>query len=311
MPSPHHRDPNEIPSALPADYTRVHNYADWEGAHPGVPPPGMYLNADFDAVEQSIAETQDRAALIQRDDGNLQNGIVTLDSLDPALAADLAALVSNEVADLIVALDAQVAAAAASALAAATAETNAELAETNAEAAQTAAEAAQTAAELAETNAEAAQAAAEAAAAALGAFSVVQAELSLTGQNVSTAGGGGLVFDTEVLDTGGEYNPATGSFTAANAGYYQVHADAVAYRSFFSTAATFQVSIVTGAPTVLIPGVPGLSGPTASMTYLSSTVSGIVHLNAGQAVGILATYVDSSPGTALVYPAHLSIHRVK
>lgn len=89
MPSSHHRDPNTIPSATPADYTRVHNYADWEADHPGEPPPGSYLNADFDAAEQAIAETQDRLALIQREDGNLADEIVTLDALHPDTAGTL------------------------------------------------------------------------------------------------------------------------------------------------------------------------------------------------------------------------------
>lgn len=298
MPSPHHRNPNEIPSALPAGYTRVHNYADWESLHPGEPPPGSYLNADFDAIEQAVAETQDRAALIQREDGNLKNGIVTQDALDPALAADLATLVSQEVADLIVALDAQVAAASASAAAAATAETNAELAETNAESAQTGAEAANTAVQ-----------------AAAGTFSHVLARLdnpqSLPG-NTSNR----VRFDSEEYDSLSEFDVAAtkGRFTATHTGFYHISATVTADPFAATAGEQFHISIHRNGDGFTLNGTFDTCVVTGTQQF-SSHVSGDVYLTAGQSAEIRA-YFNTGGGTPLdlggVAPAraNVSVHRL-
>lgn len=78
-----HRDPNTIPSALPADYGRAADFTDYEIAHPGDNFQGADLDAEFNAVGYALAETQDRLALIQNDDGTLGNQSVHPQALAP------------------------------------------------------------------------------------------------------------------------------------------------------------------------------------------------------------------------------------
>src|SRR5690554_2214212 len=73
----------DIPSPLPADYDRQANFTDYEIQNPGEPPRGPDLDAEFNAVEQALDETQARLRLIQRDDGALRNASVGLDQLKP------------------------------------------------------------------------------------------------------------------------------------------------------------------------------------------------------------------------------------
>ncbi len=70
-----------IPAPLPADYDRQVSFTDFEVLNPGEPPRGVDLDAEFNAIEQSMDETQDRLGLIQRDDGALANESVGLDQL--------------------------------------------------------------------------------------------------------------------------------------------------------------------------------------------------------------------------------------
>lgn len=67
---------------LPTPYTRLTSFTDWEANHPGEPAPGTSLDAEFNAVELSLDETQARLALIQRDDGALANKSVGPDQLN-------------------------------------------------------------------------------------------------------------------------------------------------------------------------------------------------------------------------------------
>lgn len=113
-----HRDPNEIPSAVPTEYERLMSYAEYEALHPGEAIPGSNFDLEFTAIELALAETQDRLALIQRDDGNLVNGIVTADSLADDLAAQILEDVGVEVSALMDAVDVGVAAADAAGLSA-------------------------------------------------------------------------------------------------------------------------------------------------------------------------------------------------
>lgn len=67
-----------IPSPLPKDYDRVYSFTDWATNNPTDPVPGNQLDAEFNAVQQAMDETQDRLALIQRSDGALKNESVGL-----------------------------------------------------------------------------------------------------------------------------------------------------------------------------------------------------------------------------------------
>jgi hypothetical protein len=72
---------NVIPSALPEDYDRQRNFTSWQAANPGAIYPGADLDAEFNEVERSIDETQDRLTIIQNSDGSLKNDSVGLDQL--------------------------------------------------------------------------------------------------------------------------------------------------------------------------------------------------------------------------------------
>jgi len=75
------RDPNTIPSPLPADYDRQFDFSDFQAGNPLTPLPGVPLDNEFNAIERSLDETQSRLELIQRDDGALKNASVGIDQL--------------------------------------------------------------------------------------------------------------------------------------------------------------------------------------------------------------------------------------
>lgn len=102
-----HRDPNTIPSPLPADYDRQADFTAFEASYPNKPHKGTSLDAEFNAIAQAIVDTQDRLALIQRDDGALKNGAVSEDALDDALQGKL-----NDAVNIAETVGAQAAAAA-------------------------------------------------------------------------------------------------------------------------------------------------------------------------------------------------------
>lgn len=70
-----------IPAPLPLDYDRQYSFTDWETNNPGVPYPASGLEAEFNAIQQALDETQARARLIQDDDGSLLNESVGNDQL--------------------------------------------------------------------------------------------------------------------------------------------------------------------------------------------------------------------------------------
>jgi len=70
-------------SQAPTKYLRATNFTTDALFNP-VPSPTL-LDAELNRVEVSNHQTIDRLAEIQRDDGALKNGIVTLDSLSPGL----------------------------------------------------------------------------------------------------------------------------------------------------------------------------------------------------------------------------------
>ncbi|PZR84382.1 MAG: hypothetical protein DI537_33150 [Stutzerimonas stutzeri] len=65
----------------PIYYERAYNFA------PGVP--GLQVNNELNSVERSVNGTIDALKDVRRDDGALKNGIVTVDSLSPAVKAIL------------------------------------------------------------------------------------------------------------------------------------------------------------------------------------------------------------------------------
>jgi hypothetical protein len=71
------------------EYLRGTSFTDAQAAAPSDPLSGPAVDAEFDRVKIALDTTQQSLDLIQRDDGALQNGIVTADALAPGLAAGL------------------------------------------------------------------------------------------------------------------------------------------------------------------------------------------------------------------------------
>lgn len=77
--------------AQPTPYSRAFSFTDYQTANPSEPLPGDQLDAELDAIERTLDESNANLALIQRDDGKLENAVVSLDALDDdvnALIAD-------------------------------------------------------------------------------------------------------------------------------------------------------------------------------------------------------------------------------
>lgn len=70
-----------IPAPLPLDYDRQYSFTNWETNNPGVPYPASALEAEFNAIQQAVDETQARLRLIQDDDGSVLNESVGNDQL--------------------------------------------------------------------------------------------------------------------------------------------------------------------------------------------------------------------------------------
>lgn len=69
------------PSAPPTDYDRQVSFTAYEAANPGTNFRAVDLEAEFNAIERALDETQSRLAAIQREDGNIKNGMVSAESL--------------------------------------------------------------------------------------------------------------------------------------------------------------------------------------------------------------------------------------
>lgn len=68
-------------SSLPAPYDRKHIFALESSNTPSFPIQGFNLDAEFNAIEQAMDQTQARLGQIQRDDGELANDSVGPDQL--------------------------------------------------------------------------------------------------------------------------------------------------------------------------------------------------------------------------------------
>lgn len=67
--------------AQPTTYLRQYNFENYQAASPSDPLPGDEVDNEFNTVKQTLDEVLANLALIQRDDGELANGVVTRDSL--------------------------------------------------------------------------------------------------------------------------------------------------------------------------------------------------------------------------------------
>lgn len=83
--------------AQPPVYNRSKDF----GADYGDQTDNQAINNELDGASSSINKIRDNLALIQRDDGGLLAGIVTTDSLDPALKAELYAEFESGVTDAV------------------------------------------------------------------------------------------------------------------------------------------------------------------------------------------------------------------
>lgn len=83
--------------AQPPRYDRNKDFA----ADYGDNTDGVALNAEYDAAAQSVNAIRDNLAKIQRDDGALRNGIVTVDALDEGLMGDIVNAVSGDIDDKV------------------------------------------------------------------------------------------------------------------------------------------------------------------------------------------------------------------
>lgn len=86
--------------ADPQKFTRDYSFTDYQASNPSAPLPGLQVDAELEDVEASIGEIVDAIKDVRRSDGALKNGIVTVDSLDPTVAAGVGsgALASAEAA---------------------------------------------------------------------------------------------------------------------------------------------------------------------------------------------------------------------
>jgi hypothetical protein len=71
----------------PAVYNKVTNFTSYASAHTAAPYPAALIDAEFDAIEETLDDLAVSLPLLQRDDGLLANGIVHPDSLSTATKA--------------------------------------------------------------------------------------------------------------------------------------------------------------------------------------------------------------------------------
>ena len=67
----------------PVPYTRQYSFTDYQTTHPSDPLPGNQVDAELNAVKQTLDQTLSNIAKIQRDDGALANASVGVDQMKP------------------------------------------------------------------------------------------------------------------------------------------------------------------------------------------------------------------------------------
>ena len=65
----------------PRDYTRQHDFSDYQTTNPSSPLPGTQVDAELDTLKLTLDDLNTNIALIQRDDGKLGNLVVHKDAL--------------------------------------------------------------------------------------------------------------------------------------------------------------------------------------------------------------------------------------
>lgn len=73
--------------AAPTPYNRTFSFTDFQGSNPSSPLPGNQVDNELENVEQSLDQAIGAINDVRRSDGKLVNGIVTVDSLSPQVAA--------------------------------------------------------------------------------------------------------------------------------------------------------------------------------------------------------------------------------
>lgn len=96
-------------------YSRTYSFTDYQSGNPSAPLPGVQVDNELENIEQSLGEAIDAIGDIRRSDGKLNNGVVTVDSLSPQVAAGVGAgaLAAQEAAEAAAAASAASATAAA------------------------------------------------------------------------------------------------------------------------------------------------------------------------------------------------------
>ncbi len=64
------------PKPEPHKYKRQANFSDFEEKNPNTPKRGSDLDAEFDHVNKALTDTQGRLRMLQREDGELRDGVV-------------------------------------------------------------------------------------------------------------------------------------------------------------------------------------------------------------------------------------------
>lgn len=80
-------------AAQPTAYNPATDFSDFSAANPDTPQSGTSLDAEFNALKLTTDDILENLELLQRDDGELANGVVGNEQLDADLAASLGAAV--------------------------------------------------------------------------------------------------------------------------------------------------------------------------------------------------------------------------
>ena len=73
------------PLSQPPAFNRAFSFTNFQAANPSLPLPGSQVDGELNNAKASIDGLRNNLALIQRDDGALNNGAVTFDTLSPSL----------------------------------------------------------------------------------------------------------------------------------------------------------------------------------------------------------------------------------
>lgn len=71
----------------PTPYTRGFSFTDFQAANPSAPIPAPHVDAELDGISHTLTGVLGNLLLIQRDDGKLADGCVTLDAISMELLA--------------------------------------------------------------------------------------------------------------------------------------------------------------------------------------------------------------------------------